>query len=85
MMTFRVRLKKTKQSTQSKLRFDLEKSRIPSVTGTFKAIINEKFAPLLKLRDDNKDIDSMITTYNTAVVDTESEIFEKERCIKNPR
>ena len=35
MITFRVHLKKTKTSTQSKLRFGLEKLRNPDVAGTF--------------------------------------------------
>ena len=71
MMTFRVRLKKTKKPTQSRLRFDLDKLRNPDVAGTFRATISGKFAPLINLRDD--DIDSMITTYNTAVADTANE------------
>ena len=47
MMTFRVRLKKAKKSSQSRLRFDLEKFRNPDVAGTFQATIGGKFAPLI--------------------------------------
>ena len=61
-MTFRVRLKKTKQPNQSRLRFDLEKLRNPDVAGTFQATIGGKFAPLINLRDDDTDTDSMMTT-----------------------
>ena len=42
MMTFRVRLKKTKKPTRSRLRFDLEKLRKPDVAGTFQATIGGK-------------------------------------------
>ena len=84
MMTFQVRLKKTKKPTQSKLRFDLEKLRNPDVAGTFQATIGGTFAPLINLRDDDIDIDSMIITYNTAVTDTASEILGKECRRKKP-
>ena len=47
------------------------------MAGTFQAIMGVKFAPLIQLRDD--DIHSMITTYNTTVTDTASEILGKER------
>ena len=78
MMTFRVRLKKTKKPTQTRLMFELKKLRNPVVTGTFQAKISGRFAPLINLRDDGIDRDSMITTYNTAVTDTASEILRKE-------
>ena len=74
MMTFRVRMKKTKMPTQSRLRFDLEKLGNQDVTGTFQATIGGKFAPHINLRDDDIEKGSMITTYNTAVTDTASEI-----------
>ena len=45
---------------------------------TFQATIEGKFAPLLGLRDKDMDIDSMPTTYNTAVTDAASEILGKE-------
>ena len=40
----------------------------------FQAMIGGKFAPHIGLRDEDMDIDTMITTYNTAVTDTASEI-----------
>ena len=49
------------------------------MTGTFQATISGKFASLINLRDDNTDICSMITIYNTAVTDTASEMLGKER------
>ena len=69
MVTFRVRLKKVRKPTQPRLRFDREKLRDPDVACAFQATVGEKFAPLIGLsRDDSMDIDTMITTYNTAVI-----------------
>ena len=49
---------------------------------TFQATIGGKFSPLVGLSDENMDMDTMITTYNTAVTDTASEILGKE-CSRN--
>ena len=76
---------KSKKPTQSRLRFDLEKLRNPDGASTYQATIDRKFAPLINLRDDDIDIDSMITTYYyTAVTDTASEIIGKECRRKSP-
>ena len=40
--------------------------------------------PLIGLRDEDLDIDTMIPTYNTAVTDATSEILGKERRRKKP-
>ena len=66
------------------MRFDLEKLRNPDVACTFQATIGGKFAPLIGLSDEDMDMDTMITTYNTAVTDTASEIVGKERRRKKP-
>ena len=84
MMTFQVRLKKTRKPNQPRLRFDLEKLRNPDVACTFQATIGGKFAPLIGLSDEDMDMDTMITTYNTAVTDAASEILGKERSRKKP-
>ena len=84
MMTFRVRLKKVRKPNQPRLRFDLEKLRDQDVACTFQATIGGKFAPLIGLSDEDMDIDTMITTYNTAVTDAASEILGKERRRKKP-
>ena len=81
MMTFRVRLK---MARKPRLRFGLEKLRNPDVACTFQATIGGKFAPLIGLSDEDMDIDTMITTYNTAVTDAASEILGKERRRKKP-
>ena len=84
MMTFQVRLKKTRKPNQPRLRFDLEKLRDPDVACTFQATIGRKFAPLIELSDEDIHMDTMITTYNTAVTDAASEILGKERRRKKP-
>ena len=50
----------------------------------FQATIGGKFAPLVGLSDEDMDMDTMITTYNTAVTDAASEILGKERRRKKP-
>ena len=51
---------------------------------TFQATIGGKFAPLIGLSDEDMDMDTLITTYNTAVTDAASEILGKERRRKKP-
>ena len=51
---------------------------------TFQATIGRKFASVIRLSDEDMDIDTMITTYNTAVTDAASEILWKERRMKKP-
>ena len=78
MVTFRARLKKGKPN-QPKLRFDLEKLRKFGVACIFQATIVGKFAPHIGLSDENMEVDTVITTYDTAVTDAASEILGKER------
>ena len=79
MMTFRLRLKKTSKSKHTRLKFDLEKLKDPNVLETFQAMIGGKLAPLTIMSNEDTDIDSMITTFNTAVTETASEILGKHR------
>ena len=82
-MTFRVHLK-ARKSNQPRLRFDLEKLRGPDMACTFQATICGKFTPLLILRDEEMDINTMITTYDTAVTDAASEVLGNECRRKRP-
>ena len=90
MITFRVRLKKARKPNRPRLRFDLEKlvgflvHKNMVNTCPFQAAIGGEFAPLIGLKDGDMDIDTMITTYNTAETDAASEILWKERRRKNP-
>ena len=51
---------------------------------TLQAIIGGRFAPLTIMSNEDTNIDSMITTFNTAVTETASEIFGKHRQKKKP-
>ena len=42
-------------------------------------MIGGKFAPLTIMSNEDTDMDSMITTFNTAVTETASEILGKHR------
>ena len=84
MVTCRVRLKKARMSNQPRIKFDLEKLKDPDLACTFQATIGGKFAPIIGLRDEDMDIDTMTTTYNTTVTDAANEILRKERRRKRP-
>ena len=43
-----------------------------------------KFAPLTIMNNEDTDLDSMNTTFNTAVIETASEILGKHRQNKKP-
>ena len=75
MMTFRVHHLKVRKPNKTRLRFDLEKLRDPDVTCTAQATICGKYTPLIGLRDEDMDIYTMITSYNTAVTAAASEIL----------
>ena len=83
MMTLRIRLKKARKPNQPRLKFNFEKFRDPNVACNFQATIGGNFAPLIGLRDEDMDINTMISTYNTVVTDAASEILGKERCMKS--
>ena len=84
MITFRLRLKKTSKPKHTRLKFDLEKLKDLNVLETFQAMVGGKFAPLTIMDNEDTDRDSMITTFNTAVTETASEIFGKHHQKKKP-
>ena len=47
-------------------------------------MIGGKFAPFTIMSNEDTDIDSMITTFNTAVTEAASEILGKHRQKKKP-
>ena len=83
-MTSHLHLKRVNTQKHTRLEFDLEKLKYPSVLETFKAMICGKFAPLTIMNSEDTDMDSMITTFNTAVTETASGILGKHRPKKNP-
>ena len=88
MVTFRLRLKKKQKKTSkpkhTRLKLDLEKLKDPKMLETFQAMIAGRFAPLTIMRNEDTDIDSMITTFNTVVTETASEIRGKHRQQRKP-
>ena len=59
------------------LKFDLEKLKDPNVLETFQAMIDGKFAPFNIMNNEDTDMDSMVTTFNTALTETASESLGK--------
>ena len=84
MMTFHLRLKRISKPKHTRLKFDLEKLKDPNVLETFQAMIGGKFAPLTVMSNEDTDIDTMITTFSTAVTETAIEILCKYRQMKKP-
>ena len=54
------------------------------MASTSQTTIGWKFAPLIGLRDEDMNTNTMITTYNTAVTNAASEILGEERRKKKP-
>ena len=79
MVIFRLCLKKISKPKHTRLKFDLEKLQDPNVLETFQAMIGGKFAPIIITSNEDTDTDPMITTFNTAVTGTASEILGKHR------
>ena len=84
MVTFYLRLKRISKPRHTRLKFDLEKLKDPNVLETFQAMIDGKFAPFNIMNNEDTDMDSMVTTFNTAVTETASEILGKHRQKKKP-
>ena len=79
MMTFHLCLKRISKPKHTRLKFDLEKLEDPNVLENFQAMIGGKFAALTIMDNEDTDLDSMITTVTTAVIETASEILGKHR------
>ena len=79
-MTFRLSLTtKIRKPKHTRLKFDLEKQTDLNVLETSQAMIGGKSAPLTIMNIEDTDMDSMITTYNTATTETASVILGKHR------
>ena len=79
MKTLHLLLKRSSKSNHTRLKFDIEKLKDPKLLETFQAMIGGKFAPLTIMDNEDTHLDSMITTFNTAVTETASEILGKHR------
>ena len=63
-------MKRFGKPNHKRLKFDIEKLKDPNVLETFQAMIGGEFVPLTIMNNKNTDMDSMITTFNTAVPET---------------
>ena len=77
MMTFHLCLERISTAKHTRLKFDLEKLKDPNVLEIFQTMIGGKFAPLTIMNNEDVDMESMITTFNTAVTETGNEILGK--------
>ena len=82
MMTY-LRLKRISKPKHTRLKFDLEKLKDSNVLETFQAMIGGKFAPLTIMISEDTDMNSVITTFNTATIGTSSDILGKHRQKEN--
>ena len=83
-MAVHLRLKRINKPKHTRLKFDLEKLKDPNVLESFQAMIGGRIAPHTIMSNEGTDIDSMITTFNTAVTETASESLCKHRQQKKP-
>ena len=84
MMASHLRLKRISKPRHTRLKFDPEKLKDSNVLETFQAMIDEKFAPLTIMNNEDTDVDSMITTFNTVVPETASEFLGEHPQKKKP-
>ena len=84
MMIFHFQLKRISEPKHARPKFDLDKMKDPSVLETFQALIGGKFASLTIMNNEDTDMDSIISTFNTAVSEKASEILGKHCQKKNP-
>ena len=77
-------LKRISRPKHTRLKFDLEKLKDPNVLETLQAMIGGRFAPLTIMSNEDTDVHSMVTTFNTAVTETASEILGKHCQKKKP-
>ena len=57
---------KISKPKHTRLKFDLEKLKDPNMLETFQAMIGGRFASLTIISNEETNIDSMITTFNTS-------------------
>ena len=84
MTTFQLLLKRISKPKHISLKFDDEKLKDPNVLETFQVMIGGKFTPVAIMDNEDTDLDSMMTTFNTTVIETASEILGKHLQKKKP-
>ena len=74
-----LRLKTISEPKHTRLKFDLEELGDNDVLETFQAIIGGMFATFIIMSNENRDLNSMVTTCNTALTEAVREILGKHR------
>lgn len=80
-MNFRVKLKKIKKPTNTRMKFNLDRLKDHSICETFQVMIDGKFTPLLAL---DEDAEVMTTTFNKMMTEAASELLGKHHWKTQP-
>ena len=81
LLTIKIRLKKNKTPTHSRIKFDIEKLKDPSVAQTFQAQLGGRFAALSII---GTDINELTASFNEVIKTTAAEVLGKKRKKKQP-
>ena len=84
LMTFRLRLRKINKTKFSRPRYNLEKLEDPAIKEEFQTRIGGRFAPLSDLDENSMDLESVVNTLNTAILETAEELLGKRQRPKKP-
>ena len=72
MMTFRVRLKRSKKAKNTRLKFNLDKLKDPNISSLLEARIGGKFGPLLLLEG---DVEAITNNFNEVMTEVATDIL----------
>ena len=78
-MNFKTRLKKAKAPKYTRVKYNLDKLKDPTIRESFQASIGGKFAPLLLLEDDAEDAEALTTKFNLVMNEAAQEVLGKQR------
>eukprot|EP00745_Piridium_sociabile_P029601 TRINITY_DN4881_c1_g1_i1.p1 TRINITY_DN4881_c1_g1~~TRINITY_DN4881_c1_g1_i1.p1 ORF type:complete len:855 (-),score=217.58 TRINITY_DN4881_c1_g1_i1:120-2594(-) len=84
MLTFHLHLKKISKGKNTRLKFDVERLKDPEVAEAFQTTIERRFAPLNITGDDDVDVETLTTTFNSTIIETANEILGRRHEIKQP-
>jgi len=76
LLNFRVRLKKINKTKNTRLKFNMDRLKDPTIAESFQATIRGKFAPLLALEE---DAETMTISFNAVMTETASILLGKHR------
>ncbi|XP_012946942.1 uncharacterized protein LOC106014226 [Aplysia californica] len=82
LMTFSRRLKTCRKQGNTRIKFNFQRLKDPTILKCFQANIGEKFAPPLVLNQDDTEVNSLTNTFNTTMTETANEPLGKHRVKK---